>query len=203
MRAERVHCEINYPRQGPQLCCALQEHGAEAPGWRPSPARHPAPASPPRGSTRPHALGPRSLHPALEGMQIRRRAGRVRPRDPASRRSSLLQLLQDRELCAFTSTSLRLCAFIPALLCMGECAKMYMSMCCQEPRSASTSPRSQTGEVPRGTWSLPPPPGGPAQRARRQRGKSKQVYCHPPAPLPTLQLRLPLATALTPHYGLL
>lgn len=128
---------------------------------------------------------------------------RASPRKPASRRSSLLQLLQDRELCAFTYTSLRLCAFIPVQLCMWEWAKMYTSTCCQEPHSATTSPCCQTREVPRGTWSLPPPPGGPAQRARRQRGKSKQVYCHPPTPLPTLQLRLPLATALTPHYGLL
>ena len=76
---------------------------------------------------------------------------------------------------------------------------MYVSTCCQEPHSASTSPCSQTREVaPRGTWSLPPRPGGPAPRATRQRGKCKQVYCRPPGPPPHTAAEAPAGHGLDP-----
>ena len=85
------------------------------------------------------------------------------------------------------------------LSCLWEYAKIYISTCCQEPHSASTSPCSQTREVaPRGTWSLPPRPGGPAPRATRQRGKSKQVYCRPPGPPPHTAAEAPAGHGLDP-----
>lgn len=186
-----------------------------------------------RVSTRPHSLEDlRTLSLAREGMQIaiQRRAGCPGNTASQSLTSPALAaaLAQVRGLgagvvskptmqsrppaqgrchgAAQQDCDLSPCGFAHSCTCVSLCARpcAYISTCCQEPHVASTNPCSQTRKVaPRGTWSLPPSPGGPAPRAMRQREKSKQVFCRPPAPLPTLQLRLPPATALTRHYGLL
>lgn len=180
----------------------LQEHGGEAQAQGCSPAHQtPSPCICSRGS--PPALipeGPGYLSPALEACRfcqcpVHRRASWA----PAAALAAVLAQVRGRahqltrqsrapaeESCVQTGLAPRapMCTSVNCM-CMCPCTSSHVGVqrcLCPQVARSPTLPQvpalrlEKSPEVP----GLPPLPGGPAQGAMRQMGRSKQVYCHPP-----------------------